>query len=70
MEVIGGKVYAKFGVFLAPLSVFCTIFQHLDWQRFAEIAKERKETEETQEEELSTLESMYEENGELPTQNS
>ena len=42
MEILGSHVYEKFGVYMAPLSLFCTIFNHLDWESFARIANERK----------------------------
>ena len=41
MEVLGSHVYEKCGMYLAPVAVFCTIFSHLDWESFAEIAEQR-----------------------------
>ena len=42
MELAGSYVYEKCGVYLAPISLFCTVWNHLDWQTFARIAEERK----------------------------
>jgi len=42
MEILGSHVYSKFGSYLAPISLFCTIWNHLDWQSFAAIAAERE----------------------------
>ena len=41
MEVLGSHMYDKCGVYLAPVSLFCTVFNHLDWQNFARIAEQR-----------------------------
>ena len=41
MEILGSHVYEKCGIYLAPVALFCTIFNHLDfWQKFDEIARE------------------------------
>ena len=42
MEVAGSYMYEKCGLWLAPVSLFCTVFNHLDWKKFSEIAKERQ----------------------------
>ena len=42
MEVLGSHVFEKCGIYLAPVSLFCTIFNHLDWGKFAEIAEQRR----------------------------
>ena len=42
VEVLGSHVYEKCGMYLAPVAMFCTIFSHLDWESFAEIAEQRK----------------------------
>ena len=42
MEILGSHVYEKYGVYMAPVSLFCTIFNHLDWQSFAKIAEARQ----------------------------
>ena len=41
-EEFGASLYEKFGKYLGHVAIFCTIFQHLNWQRFSEIAEERK----------------------------
>jgi hypothetical protein len=41
MEVLGSHVYEKCGFYLAPVSLFCTVFNHLDWGSFAAIAEKR-----------------------------
>ena len=47
MEIVGSKIYDKCENYLGPISVFCTIFNHLDWELFSKIAEERrKETKE------------------------
>ena len=43
MEILGSHIYEKCGIYLAPVSLFCTIFNHLDWKSFDQIAKERLE---------------------------
>ena len=45
MEVLGSHMYEKCGMYLAPVSLFCTVFNHLDWQNFARIAEERRSAE-------------------------
>ena len=42
MELFGAMMYSKFGLYLAPVSAFCTIFNHLDWQGFERISRERE----------------------------
>ena len=42
MELFGSMMYSKFGLYLAPVSAFCTIFNHLDWQGFEKISRERE----------------------------
>lgn len=42
MEILGSHVYEKCGMYLAPAAMVCTIFNHLDWKSFAEIAEQRK----------------------------
>ena len=42
MEILGSHVYEKCGIYLAPVSLLCTVFNHLDWRSFAIIAEERK----------------------------
>ena len=42
MEVLGSHVYEKCGMYLAPAAMICTIFNHLDWESFPEIAEQRK----------------------------
>ena len=42
MELFGAMMYSKFGLYLAPVSGFCTIFNHLDWQGFEKISRERE----------------------------
>ena len=42
MEILGSHIYDKCGMFLAPVSLFCTVFNHLDWESFARIAEERQ----------------------------
>ena len=42
MQLVGSHVYEKCGLWLAPVSLFCTIFNHLDWEKFSEIAEERR----------------------------
>ena len=42
MELFGSYAYEKCGIYLAPVSLFCTVFNHLDWQTFANIAEQRK----------------------------
>ena len=42
MELFGAMMYSKFGLYLAPVSAFCTIFNHLDWQGFEKISRERE----------------------------
>ena len=59
MEIAGSYVYEKCGVYLAPISLFCTVWNHLDWQTFARIAEERKScTEERPPESLNSLEEL------------
>jgi len=41
-EVLGSHVYERLGSFLGPISLFCIIFNHLDWELYAEISKERE----------------------------
>jgi hypothetical protein len=45
MEVLGSHVYERYGIYMAPVSLFCTIFNHLDWESFARMAKERRAAE-------------------------
>ena len=40
MEILGSHIYDKCEMFLAPVSLFCTVFNHLDWESFARIAEE------------------------------
>ena len=48
MQILGSHFYERFGYYLAPLDLFCILFKHLDWDKFAQIAHERrKETEQT-----------------------
>ena len=42
MEILDSHLYEKYGMYMAPLSLFCTVFNHLDWESFARIAEERK----------------------------
>ena len=42
MEVVGSYTYEKCKFWLGPISLFCSIFNHLDWKRFAEIAEQRQ----------------------------
>ena len=42
MQILGSYVYEKYGVYMAPVSLFCTIFNHLDWESFAKISEARK----------------------------
>ena len=42
MEVLGSHLYEKCGALLAPMSLVCTVFNHLDWKTFARIAEERR----------------------------
>ena len=42
MELFGAMMYSKFGMYLAPVSAFCTIFNHLDWEGFERISRERE----------------------------
>ena len=42
MEVAGSYMYEKCGLWLAPVSLFCTVFNHLDWCKFAEVAEQRQ----------------------------
>ena len=42
MEILGSHMYEKCGLYLAPISLFCVIFNHLDWQKFSQIAQERQ----------------------------
>ena len=44
-EITGSLVYEKFGAYLAPISLFATVFNHLDWPTFAQIAEERRAAE-------------------------
>ena len=46
MEIVGSHLYEKCGAFLAPMSLVCTVFNHLDWETFARIAEERRVKEE------------------------
>ena len=43
MELFGAMIYSKFGLYLAPVSAFCTIFNHLDWQGFEKISREQRD---------------------------
>ena len=43
MEILGSHISEKYGIFLAPLSLFCTIFNHLNWETYDLITKERHE---------------------------
>ena len=40
MEILGSHTYDKCEMFLAPVSLFCTVFNHLNWESFARIAEE------------------------------
>ena len=42
MEIVGSHLYEKCGTFLVPMSLICTVFNHLDWETFARIAEERR----------------------------
>ena len=42
MEILGSHMYEKCGLWLAPVSLFCTVFNHLDWEKFSQIAEERQ----------------------------
>ena len=42
MEIAGSYVYEKCGAYLAPISLFCTVWNHLDWRTFAQISEQRK----------------------------
>ena len=42
MEIVGSHLYEKCGAFLAPTSLVCTVFNHLDWETFARIAENRR----------------------------
>ena len=42
MDVVGSYAFEKCGFWLALLSVGCTIFNHLDWEKFAKIAEQRR----------------------------
>ena len=66
MEVLGSHLYEKCGVYLAPVSLFCTVWNHLDWQTFARIAEQRKSCPPKI---LNDVMELQEENGELPIQN-
>ena len=55
MEVFGSHVYERYGIYLAPVSLFCTIFNHLDWETFSQISEERKKSENDNFSELSDL---------------
>ena len=41
-EQVGSYIYDKYGLYIAPISIFCTIFNHLDWEHFAKIAKAKR----------------------------
>ena len=41
-EEFGATIYEKFGKYLGHVAIFCTVFQHLNWQRFSEVAEERR----------------------------
>ena len=47
MEILGSHVYEKYSVYMAPISLFCTVFNHLDWEAFAKISEERQATDES-----------------------
>jgi len=42
MEILGSRIYASYGSYLAPVSLFCTVFNHLDWNTFSRIAEEQE----------------------------
>ena len=42
MEILGSHMYEKCGLYLAPVSLFCVIFNHLDWQKFHDLAEQRR----------------------------
>ena len=42
MEILGSHIYDKCEMILAPVSLFCTVFNHLDWESFARIAEEAR----------------------------
>ena len=60
MEILGSHVYEKCGIYLAPVALFCTIFNHLDWQKFDEIARERKQTEKDEKDEIDRVDLINE----------
>ena len=66
MEILGSHLYEKCGVYLAPVSIFCTVWNHLDWQTFARIAEQRKSR---LSESLNDVIELQEESGELHIQN-
>ena len=52
MEILGSNIYKTFGRYMAPISLFCTVFSHLDWESFAKIAKECQTNDLTKEDSL------------------
>lgn len=42
MEFFGAMMYSKFGMYLTPFSAICTIFNHLNWDSFERISRERE----------------------------
>ena len=47
MEILGSHVYKKYSVYMTPISLFCTVFNHLDWEAFSKISEERQATDES-----------------------
>ena len=39
VEQIGAYAYARYSGYIAPISIFCTIFNHLDWNNFSRIVE-------------------------------
>lgn len=42
IEILGSHIYDKCEPHVVPVSLFCTVFNHLDWASFAQIAEEQK----------------------------
>ena len=61
MEVLGSHVYERCSIYLAPVSLFCTIFNHLDWETFSQISEERKKSEKTEDDNFSELSDLINE---------
>jgi hypothetical protein len=60
MERLGSVIYSQYGSYLAPFSLFCTLFSHLDWEEFARIAAEEdaKEEKDPEKEECPILDAI------------